>query len=90
MYNLTDEELEKRQLYYQGYQQCMVDLVNLAKEHQAIQGTKNIYINPDNLEKAAGALMYRIETTFDWGYMYYDEKQKQFAYVDEEFIKNGI
>ena len=81
---LTDQELKNRQLYYQGYRQCLEDFFNILKE-QEDETTNRIYINSESIESIKKSLDERILNTFEQGYMYYDENTKKFVYIDEEF-----
>lgn len=82
--SLTPEQLKNRKLYYQGYQQCFVDILNIFKEQKEV-ASERIYLDLNKFEELAASLSFRIQTTFKRGYMYYDEVQKKFVYEEKEF-----
>lgn len=68
-----------KQRYYQGYRQCFTDFVTILKEANALTNEK-IYLNLNQMDSLLNALIGRIDSTFDMGYMYYDTNLKKFEY----------
>ena len=87
---LTDKQLNNRKHYYQGYGQCLTDIINILKQTYQEQDENNrLYLNMDNVRLLEDSLMKRILDTYEWGYMYYDEKQEKFVYIEEEFEEDN-
>lgn len=86
MKELTNEELHNRQMYYQGYLQCFADLRSMAKEYIESNNTHLVSLDEKEIDEIYQAMQSKIFNAFDFGYMYYDEKDKKLKF--EESFKD--
>ena len=81
---MNKTEKRDKHHYYRGYLQGVYDILNILIKTYG-NGVKIILFDTSKCNAIIKSLRKKIQETWEWGYMYYDENKDTFIYIDEEY-----